>query len=91
MGRFVISPCPQLLNFNPNARNLMESNTQLREMFQNPEFLRQLTSPETLQVLFMIQDINYFHLLPSLNVLPLLSAITLISAELIRTAWSTTT
>lgn len=60
-------------------------------MFQNPEFLRQLTSPETLQVLFMIQDINYFHLLLSLNVFPFLSAITLISADLIRTAWSTTT
>jgi len=56
----------QLLNFNPNARNLMESNTQLREMFQNPEFLRQLTSPD-------------------------FAAIILISAELIRTAWSTTT
>ncbi|VAI10249.1 unnamed protein product [Triticum turgidum subsp. durum] len=32
---------------NPNVRNMMESNTQMREMFQNPEFLRQLTSPET--------------------------------------------
>uniref|UniRef100_A0A804R4M4 Ubiquitin domain-containing protein DSK2b n=1 Tax=Zea mays TaxID=4577 RepID=A0A804R4M4_MAIZE len=41
----------QLLNLNPNARNLMESNTHMREMFQNPEFLRQLTSPETLQTL----------------------------------------
>ncbi|KAG2550798.1 hypothetical protein PVAP13_9KG315600 [Panicum virgatum] len=46
----------QLLNFNPNARNLMESNTQLREMFQNPEFLRQLTSPETLQQLLSFQQ-----------------------------------
>jgi hypothetical protein len=41
----------QLLNMNPNVRNMMESNTQMREMIQNPEFLRQLTSPETLQVI----------------------------------------
>ncbi|KAJ1296415.1 hypothetical protein BS78_01G298700 [Paspalum vaginatum] len=46
----------QLLNFNPNARNLMESNTQLREMLQNPEFLRQLTSPETLQQMLSFQQ-----------------------------------
>ncbi|TVU48490.1 hypothetical protein EJB05_08128 [Eragrostis curvula] len=37
----------QLLNINPN--------TQLREMFQNPEFLRQLASPETLQQLISLQ------------------------------------
>ena len=41
----------QLLNMNPNVRNMMESNTQMREMIQNPEFLRQLTSPKTLQVI----------------------------------------
>nr|CCI55438.1 PH01B031C15.21 [Phyllostachys edulis] len=46
----------QLLNANPNVRNLMESNTQFREMFQNPEFLRQLTSPETLQSLISFQQ-----------------------------------
>ncbi|PAN51746.1 hypothetical protein PAHAL_9G617600 [Panicum hallii] len=46
----------QLLNINPNVRNMMESNTQLREMFQNPEFLRQLTSPETLQQLISFQQ-----------------------------------
>lgn len=46
----------QLLNFNPNTRNLMESNTQMREMLQNPEFLRQLTSPETLQQLILFQQ-----------------------------------
>ena len=45
------TPSIQLFNMNPNVRNMMESNTQLREMFQNPEFLRQLTSPETLQVI----------------------------------------
>uniref|UniRef100_A0A0D9VP57 Ubiquitin-like domain-containing protein n=1 Tax=Leersia perrieri TaxID=77586 RepID=A0A0D9VP57_9ORYZ len=46
----------QLLNINPNVRNMMESNTQLREMFQNPEFVRQLTSPETLQQLITFQQ-----------------------------------
>ncbi|ONL99592.1 Ubiquitin domain-containing protein DSK2b [Zea mays] len=46
----------QLLSFNPNARNLMESNPQMREIFQNPEFLRQLTSPETLQQLLLFQQ-----------------------------------
>jgi len=46
----------QLFNMNPNVRNMMESNTQLREMFQNPEFLRQLTSPETLQQLISFQQ-----------------------------------
>ena len=45
------TPSMQLFNMNPNVRNMMESNTQLREMFQNPAFLRQLTSPETLQVI----------------------------------------
>ncbi|KQK23813.1 ubiquitin domain-containing protein DSK2a [Brachypodium distachyon] len=46
----------QLLNMNPNVRNMMESNSQMREMFQNPEFLRQLTSPETLQQLISFQQ-----------------------------------
>ncbi|EER92919.1 hypothetical protein BDA96_01G552500 [Sorghum bicolor] len=46
----------QLLNMNPNVRNMMESNTQMREMIQNPEFLRQLTSPETLQQLISFQQ-----------------------------------
>ncbi|GJN09198.1 hypothetical protein PR202_ga27181 [Eleusine coracana subsp. coracana] len=46
----------QLLNINPNVRNMMESNTQLREMFENPEFLRQLSSPETLQQLISLQQ-----------------------------------
>jgi len=46
----------QLLNMNPNVRNMMESNTQMREMIQNPEFIRQLTSPETLQQLISFQQ-----------------------------------
>ncbi|TVU26308.1 hypothetical protein EJB05_28847 [Eragrostis curvula] len=46
----------QLLNIDLNVRNMMASNTQLREMFQNPEFLRQFTSPETLQQLISLQQ-----------------------------------
>nr|BAK06552.1 predicted protein [Hordeum vulgare subsp. vulgare] len=46
----------QLLNMDPNVRNMMESNTQMREMFQNPEFLRQLISPESLQQLDSFQQ-----------------------------------
>ncbi|XP_038974040.1 LOW QUALITY PROTEIN: ubiquitin domain-containing protein DSK2a-like, partial [Phoenix dactylifera] len=46
----------QILNFNPHMRGLLESNTQLREMLRNPEFLRQLTSPETMQQLLSFQQ-----------------------------------
>jgi ubiquilin len=47
--------CLTLLNFqiialNPQMRGFLDSNSQLREMMQNPEVLRQLTSPETMQV-----------------------------------------
>lgn len=40
----------QILGLNPQLRGMLDSNSQLREMMQNPEFLRQLTSPETMQV-----------------------------------------
>ena len=40
----------QILGLNPQLRGLLDSNPQLREMMQNPEFLRQLSSPETMQV-----------------------------------------
>ncbi|KAG1362694.1 ubiquitin domain-containing protein DSK2b [Cocos nucifera] len=46
----------QILNFNPHMHGLLESNTQLRDMLQNPEFLRQLTSPETMQQLLSFQQ-----------------------------------
>ncbi|XP_010941416.1 ubiquitin domain-containing protein DSK2b isoform X2 [Elaeis guineensis] len=45
----------QMLGLNPQLRNMVESNTQMREMLQNPEFIRQLTSPETLQQLLSLQ------------------------------------
>lgn len=47
----------QILSSNPQLRSAMDSSPQLREMFQNPEFLRQLTSPETLQHLMSVQSL----------------------------------
>ena len=89
MFHSVMFACPQLLNMNPNARNMMESNTQLRDMFQNPEFLRQMTSPEALQVESVaIHVYSCSHSFPMTNYL-FPAAITLIPADTIRTAWST--
>jgi len=45
-----------MLGMNPQLRNMLDSNSHLREMMQNPEFIRQMTSPETMQV-------NHFWLL----------------------------
>ncbi|CAL5400587.1 unnamed protein product [Camellia sinensis] len=39
----------QILGLNSQQSNMLGSNSQLREMMQNPEFIRQLTSPETMQ------------------------------------------
>lgn len=44
---------PQYMN---QIRPLMENNSQLRDMMQSPEFLRQLTSPESLQQLLSLQQ-----------------------------------
>ncbi|CAL5374169.1 unnamed protein product [Camellia sinensis] len=38
-----------ILGLNSQQSNMLGSNSQLREMMQNPEFIRQLTSPETMQ------------------------------------------
>ncbi|XP_077246838.1 ubiquitin domain-containing protein DSK2b-like isoform X2 [Tasmannia lanceolata] len=46
----------QLLGLNPQLRGMMDSNSQFREMMQNPEFLRQLTSPETMQQVLSLQQ-----------------------------------
>ncbi|XP_031494864.1 ubiquitin domain-containing protein DSK2a-like [Nymphaea colorata] len=46
----------QILGLNPQLRNMLDSNSQFREMMQNPEFLRQLTSPETLQQFMSFQQ-----------------------------------
>ncbi|KAG8092416.1 hypothetical protein GUJ93_ZPchr0012g20065 [Zizania palustris] len=79
----------QLLNFNPNTRNLMESNTQLREMFQSLEFIRQLTSPETLQVSYVV-SLLLASSLTRTNCFVFLAATTLVPAHIV-TAWSTPT
>ncbi|CAN4116721.1 unnamed protein product [Withania somnifera] len=46
----------QVLGLNPQLRSMLDSNPQLREMMQNPEFIRQLTSPETMQQLMAFQQ-----------------------------------
>ncbi|KAJ6759966.1 UBIQUITIN DOMAIN-CONTAINING PROTEIN DSK2A-RELATED [Salix purpurea] len=53
----------QMLNFNPQLRSMIDSNPQFREMMQNPELLRQLTSPETMQQMLALQQ----SLLPQLR------------------------
>ncbi|KAL6993370.1 hypothetical protein U1Q18_011487 [Sarracenia purpurea var. burkii] len=45
-----------IIGLNPQLRNMLDSNSQLREIMQNPEFIRQLTSPETLQQLVTFQQ-----------------------------------
>lgn len=47
----------QLLGLNPQLRSMLDSNSQIRELMQNPEFLRQMASPETMQVDLLL-DIN---------------------------------
>ncbi|XP_008781291.2 ubiquitin domain-containing protein DSK2a-like [Phoenix dactylifera] len=46
----------QMLALGPQLRSLAESNTQMREMLQNPESIRQLTYPETLQQFLSLQQ-----------------------------------
>ncbi|XP_010645930.1 ubiquitin domain-containing protein DSK2b isoform X1 [Vitis vinifera] len=46
----------QILNFNPQLRGMLDMNPQLREIMQNPELLRQLTSPETMQQMMSLQQ-----------------------------------
>ncbi|KAJ9540843.1 hypothetical protein OSB04_027349 [Centaurea solstitialis] len=46
----------QMLGLNPQMRTMLESNPQLREMMQNPDFVRQLTSPETMQQMMALQQ-----------------------------------
>ncbi|CAL9072339.1 unnamed protein product [Musa textilis] len=49
---------PQFMNqvLNPQLGGMLGSNSQLRDMLQNPEMIRQLTSPETLQQLLSFQQ-----------------------------------
>ncbi|KAJ8544757.1 hypothetical protein K7X08_017340 [Anisodus acutangulus] len=46
----------QIMGLNPQLRSMLDSNSHLREMMQNPEFIRQLTSPETMQQLMNLQQ-----------------------------------
>ncbi|KAL8246843.1 hypothetical protein R6Q59_008059 [Mikania micrantha] len=46
----------QILGLNPQMRTMLDSNPQLREMMQNPDFIRQLTSPETMQQMMALQQ-----------------------------------
>ncbi|KAL3813962.1 hypothetical protein ACJIZ3_015230 [Penstemon smallii] len=46
----------QIVGLNPQLRSMLDMNPQLREMMQNPEVLRGLTSPETMQQMMALQQ-----------------------------------
>ncbi|KAL2551217.1 Ubiquitin domain-containing protein DSK2b [Forsythia ovata] len=46
----------QIIGFNPELRNMFDSNPQFRDMMQNPEFIRQLLSPGMMQQLLTFQQ-----------------------------------
>ncbi|XP_048634730.1 ubiquitin domain-containing protein DSK2b-like isoform X3 [Brassica napus] len=46
----------QIMSLNPQLQSLMDSSPQVREMMQNPEFLRMLSSPETMQQMMSLQQ-----------------------------------
>ncbi|KAG7584103.1 Ubiquitin-like domain superfamily [Arabidopsis suecica] len=46
----------QLMSLNPQLRSMLDMNPQLREMMQNPEFLRQFSSPEMMQQMMSLQQ-----------------------------------
>lgn len=46
----------QIIGLNPQLRSLLDSNTQFREMMQNPDFLRQLANPEIMQQVVNLQQ-----------------------------------
>ncbi|KAD5960745.1 hypothetical protein E3N88_12217 [Mikania micrantha] len=46
----------QILGLSPLVQSMLDSNPQLREMMQNPDFIRQLTSPETMQQMMALQQ-----------------------------------
>ncbi|KAG8497664.1 hypothetical protein CXB51_008819 [Gossypium anomalum] len=50
----------QVLSLSPQLQNMLGSNSQPREMMQNSQFLRQLTSPEMMQQLLTLQQ-TLFH------------------------------
>ncbi|XP_073045453.1 ubiquitin domain-containing protein DSK2b-like isoform X3 [Primulina eburnea] len=58
MQSFLSNPqyLDQILNLNPQLRSVLDVNPQLREMMQNPEIVRELTSPETMQQMMAFQQ-----------------------------------
>lgn len=46
----------QIFNMSPQLRAMSDSNPQLRELMQNPDLLRQLTSPEMMQQMMTLQQ-----------------------------------
>eukprot|EP00249_Psilotum_nudum_P017664 c26431_g2_i1 orf=378-2036(+) len=46
----------QVLNLQPHLHALLTNNPQFREMMQSPDFLRQLSNPESLQQMFALQQ-----------------------------------
>jgi len=40
----------QIMNMQPDLQSLLNQNPHLQEMMQSPNFLRQISSPESLQV-----------------------------------------
>ncbi|KAK1410519.1 hypothetical protein QVD17_37056 [Tagetes erecta] len=51
----------QIFGLNPQMRPMLESNPQLREMMQNPDFIHQLPSPETIQQIMTQQSLFSGH------------------------------
>ncbi|CAM6100502.1 unnamed protein product [Calypogeia fissa] len=46
----------QVLNMQPHLRTMLNSNPQFREMMQSPDFIRQISSPESLQQMMQLQQ-----------------------------------
>ncbi|CAN8257823.1 unnamed protein product [Cochlearia groenlandica] len=46
----------QLMSLNPQVQSMLDSNPQLREMMQNPDLLRQFSSPEMMQQMRTLQQ-----------------------------------
>lgn len=40
----------QIMNMQPQLRTMLNQNPQFRDMMQSPDFIRQISSPESLQV-----------------------------------------
>jgi ubiquilin len=45
-----------MLNSNPMAQQMLQTNPQMRQMLQNPEFLRRISDPQTMQAMMQMQQ-----------------------------------